>query len=39
VAYLEALLRRAKETGLCPPELDALFDGRGHSQGQRKKSA
>jgi hypothetical protein len=39
VAYLETLLRRAKETGTCLPEIDALFDGRGPGQGQRKKPA
>jgi hypothetical protein len=38
VAYIEALLRRAKETGTCPPELDALFDGRSLAPGQKKRS-
>jgi hypothetical protein len=39
VAYLETLLRRAKETGTCPPELDALFDGRGSTPGAKKRAS
>lgn len=37
VAYLEALLRRAKENGTCPPELDALFEGRSASATTKKR--
>jgi hypothetical protein len=39
VAYLEALLRRAKETGTCPPEIDALFDSRAGASSSKKRVA
>lgn len=31
VAYLESLLKRARETGQLPPELDPLFQDNGHA--------
>ena len=38
IAYLESLLKRAKETGVLPPELNALLQPQGVPLGPTKKS-
>ncbi len=37
IAYLESLLKRAKDTGVTPPELAVLFPGRGSGAVVKKK--